>query len=57
MTARQDTLDLLKKLSDTHPELRIGQILANAVLTHQELFHISDNTLRNKIKKIEKFLK
>lgn len=51
----QKCLENLSKLAEDHPHLRLGQIIANVMTTdtdlYKELFYISDNDLRNRLRK------
>jgi hypothetical protein len=48
---RVDIIDRLLKLWDTHPQLRLGQLIANATstITNPQLYYIEDHNLIDKL--------
>ena len=46
-----ELLETLAKIATQHPEIRIGQIIANLTFDHRSLFYLSDSELSNRLKK------
>ena len=44
-------LELLKHIQNKYPQLRLGQILAQAIDTSHDLFYKSDRELEEELKK------